>query len=169
MKRVNTFLILQYITLAGTIAVPLIVASFISQDIKKFIPGLACIFLVLLVAVIIAATVITEIACVKRADSKPQALVKIWKKLKFLTIPFYVINFIVYVITAPITFPVSLFIFPLDGLLCLIMIIISGTAGIKAIKMLKQKGKKISGIHYVFQLLPVFDVLSTLSLEKYTK
>lgn len=173
MKRVNVFLILQYISLAGTIAVQLIVASFISQEVKKFIPAMACIFLVVLVVLIIVCTLITETACVKKADSKaetnPQILIKVWKKLKLLTVPFYVINFIVYSLTASITFPVSLFLCPLDGLLCLIMIIISGIAGINSIKVLKRKGRKISGIHYVFQLLPVFDVLSTLSLKKYTK
>lgn len=171
MKRINTFLIMQYLSLAGIIAVPIITASFFSQEIKRFLPGLGCILLILLAMLIIFATIITEIICVHNVNAKAesQTMFKVWKRLKLLTIPFYIINFIAYIIFAPITFPISLFIFPLDGLLCTIMIVISGICGINSIKVIKKNGKNIGGIHYILQILPVLDVFSTIALGKKTK
>lgn len=171
MKRANTFLIMQYISLMGIIAVPIITASFFSQEIKRFLPGLGCILLILLTALIIIATLITEMSCVRNASAKSEmkTLFKVWKRLKLLTIPFYIINFIAYFILAPMTFPISLAIFPLDGLMCSIMIIISGICGINSIKAIKKNGRNVKGIHYIFQLLPVLDVFSTIALIKKTK
>ncbi len=164
---------MQYLSLAGIVAVPVTIASFISQEVKRFLPGLGCLALILLAIIVIALTVITEIVCVHNANTKintePGTLFKVWKKLKFLTIPFYVINFIVYIILAPITFPLGLFIFPADGLLCTLMIVISGICGINSIKAIKKNGKNVKGIHYILQILPVLDVFSTIALLKKIK
>lgn len=162
---------MQYISLVGIIAVPIITASFFSQEIKRFLPGLGCILLILLTALIIVATLITEMACVRNASAKTEThtLFKVWKRLKLMTIPFYIINFIAYIILAPITFPLSLIVFPLDGLMCTIMIIISGICGIHSINAIKAGGKSVKSIHYIMQVLPVFDVFSTLALKKKTK
>lgn len=162
---------MQYICLVATIAVPILAGSYFSQEIRQFIPGLACIFLIVLAVMITAAMVITEIICVKKVKSAEdtQKLFKVWKRLKFCTIPFYIISFAAYIILAPITFPVSVVFVPLDALLGEIMIIISGSAGVRSIKEIKKTDRHISPVNYVFQFLPVLDVLSTLALKKKTK
>lgn len=174
MKLTKIFLTLQYVCLAATTAIPLIIASIVSNDVKSGMPALAKVFLLTAAILVIIATLVVEIVCVKKASNalnaeKSDEAVKTWKMMKIISVPFYVSNFIIYIISAPLYFPLSLITIPLDFLFCWIMIIISGVLGIKAITKLKGDGKKISPIHSVLQVLPVADVVSTLIINKKKK
>lgn len=169
MKQINAFLTLQYVCLAGITAVPLIIASIISNEFKRLLPAIADIFLLSLILFVLAVTVITEISAVGKVrrllkSGDAEKAVKMWKKMKLVSIPFYIINFIICIAFAPISFPISVVLIPLDYILCRVMIVLSGIAGIKVIAA--DKNDKIRPIHYVFQVLPVFDVISVLILRK---
>lgn len=173
MKTAKIFLTMQYICLAGMTAIPLLISSVISEEVKSSIPSLAKVLLLTFIIILLIAALIIEIAASKKASklikAEKEKTVKVWLQLKLASIPFYVIAFIVYVMSAQLCFPLSLITVPLSFVFCWIMIIISGVLGIKIIKSFIGKKAKISPVHFVLQVLPVADVISTLMLRKKIK
>ncbi len=173
MKAAKVFLILQYICLAGMTAVPLLISSVISQEVKSSVPSLAKVLLLTLIAVLLIAALIIEISASRSAarqikKGNKETALRIWRQLKLISIPFYAACFLIYIISAPLCFPLSLITVPLSFLFCWVMIIISGISGIKIIKSLKAGNVKISPVHFALQVLPVADVISTVILKKKT-
>lgn len=172
MKLIRAFIALQYVSLAGITAIPMIIASAISKEVHRILPALANVFLILLILFILVITVVIEISGAEKIrkflnNGETENAVKMWKQMKLISIPFYIVNYIICFTFASITFPISLISIPLDYIFCWIMIIVSGIVGIRVIKSLKDT--KISFIHYIFQVLPVFDVISTLIISKKMK
>lgn len=174
MKTAKIFLTMQYICLAGMTAIPLLISSVISEEVKSSIPSLAKVLLLTLIIILLTVTLIIEIIASHKAselakkDEKDKAL-KVWHQLKLISVPFYVITFFIYVLSAPLCFPLSLITVPLSFVFCWIMIIISGILGIKIIKKQKGENRKISPVHFGLQVIPVADVISTLILKKKIK
>lgn len=175
MKAVKAFFVMLYIQLALQYCIIPIVLFGLDED-GEFRVWTYFYFIVTLlsfVAVQIVGCVCAVSAVKMHMKSESEALEKSWILLKIKTIPFYVLNFI-YGLAYAVTLigasrgMVVLFIFPLlipIWYTCA-FIVQSGFFGAANVAMLRKKyGDNISLIHYVFQFIPVLDVLSTIILK----
>ncbi|MDD6058015.1 MAG: hypothetical protein PUB98_07140 [Clostridiales bacterium] len=94
-----------------------------------------------------------------------------WRLLKLGSIPFFLLNFLlsaaVWFVLIGATRGLYAFLVPIPIFLTCILIVQSGIVGILYLLSLRrqeEKDKRPSGVHYVLQLMPVLDVISTLIL-----
>lgn len=100
-------------------------------------------------------------------------MIESWKKLKFETVHFYIINFIyslvVWFILIDASRGIFLFVVPIPIMITYFMILQSGIVGICCIMRIiknSENAVKISKINYLFQIIPVLDVISTFYILK---
>lgn len=91
-------------------------------------------------------------------------------KLKYMTIPFFILNFVYWVILmlVPMGFIFAIFI-PIDFIFIYSIIITSGVTGIKTLMLCKQAGETLEGkisLYSVLMFIPVLDVFATIALRK---
>lgn len=91
-------------------------------------------------------------------------------KLKYMTIPFFILNFIYWVILmlVPMGFVFAIFI-PIDFILIYSIIITSGVTGIKILMLCKQEGETLEGkipFYSALMFIPVLDVFATIALRR---
>lgn len=93
-----------------------------------------------------------------------------WKLCKLGAIPFYILNFLysffVWFSLVGASRGVLFFLVPIPIIITCLFIVQSGIAGICYIKCLQKQGLTPSGWHFLLQLLPMFDVVSTIYLCK---
>lgn len=104
-----------------------------------------------------------------------EKLKKGWKILKLGSIPFYILNFLyslfVWFLLVGASRGLFFLLVPIPVFITSIMILQSGIAGVCYVKYLRDNAQeKPSSFHFVFQLLSVLDIISTiLLLKKYGK
>lgn len=172
MKAANGFLISMYTYLFCSFAAMLglfwVNGTRIWGNILDFLLILYLFSAVLVQIAGIVSVVAAGIAC---QEGKCEQLQKGWKTLKLYSIPFYVFNFIFSLLLyiALVTAAGGLFILlPIPILFTCGLIAESGVWGIFYVKSLRrywEEGVKLpSRIHFLFQMLPALDVISTLIL-----
>jgi hypothetical protein len=100
-------------------------------------------------------------------------LTKSWKLLKYGSVPFYILNFLLSLYIWSIlligTRGFLVFLMPLPIMITCTMIFQSGCLGwccIQYLNKLPDRDKKISKIHYVMQAVAVLDVISTIFIGR---
>lgn len=169
MKSANVFLWAMYLHLLFCIGVPVGIFILCMEDGWNAAGvGLLLLYWLETVAVQIIGWVCAAMAVVAYRQEKWEELLKAWKQLKLKTIPFYVVNFLysflIWFILVGASRGIMILLVPVPIIYTCTMIVQSGCVGICYIKHLRrhrEDGKKPSGIHYVWQLLAVFDIIST--------
>ncbi len=102
---------------------------------------------------------------------QPEKLRQGWRLLKLWSIPFYILNFVysclAWFLLLAASRGILFFLLPLPVLTTCLMIFQSGCVGICYLTCLRRQpehGDKPSGIHFLLQLIPVADVVSTIVL-----
>lgn len=159
MKLAILFVISLYVGIPSVALMPVLVGGNIES--------LALVWIII-TAVFLAVTgfmFASGIACViKTSNSDTRTAVRIWRIMKLASVPIYVINFLFFLLFGVMMFPGTVIIGFASGFFCCSGIVLSGIAGIIAIKEKTSDGVKIGKIHYGLQIIPVFDVVSTLIL-----
>ncbi len=129
---------------------------------------LACVYLLEAVLAALAGWICVVMGVVASGQRHMGRLVMGWRLLKLKTIPFYVLNFLwsaavwgVFIITRQ-SVPIPLLAVPL-GLTCL-FVFQSGCLGISLVHTMRRHGDGPSALHYLGQILPLADIVSTLFL-----
>ena len=164
MKSAKIFLVGMYIHLLFSIALPIGIAYLENRSALAII--LFVFYLIMIAAVLISGWVCAAMA-IKAYKSGEYALIRSgWKLLKFGAIPFYIINFaysLLFWSMLLIVMRTLIFILlPIPIIITCTMIIQSGCVGCCCIRYLRRNSeRRPSRIHYVLQLISVFDIIST--------
>lgn len=171
MKSAKAFLIMMYLHLILTVATPVVVVvsgQYHQLELLGQVLSVAYLVeLVLLPALGFAAAISGLVHC-RRGEGEP--LEKGWLLLKFGSIPFYLLNFLVCFLEMALLIGASrgilIFLLPIPvGYTCL-LIAQSGCLGACLIYLLRKQSPRPSPLHYVLQFLPVLDFVSGLVLLK---
>ena len=177
MKIVKAFFVMLYVQLVMQYGIIPVAILGMDENTGEFKPW-AAVFGVLLLISFVAVQVVGWISAVTAVkmhfNSEHKALKKSWELLKLKTIPFYIFNFIygiMYIIliigasrglAVMAVIPVLLPIWYTCS-----FIVQSGFFGVANIITIRKKyGDHISVIHYVLQVLPILDVISTIAVLK---
>lgn len=171
MKIANAFLISMYAYLFFSLSA--VVGLFIVSGSYKWNPILNFLLILYLfsaVLVHILGIVSAVAAGAAYQEERFQQLQKGWKTLKLYSIPFYIFNFIfsslLYLALVAATRGFLIILLPIPILFTCALIAESGVWGIFHVRYLRRcladEVQKPSGIHYLFQMLSVFDIVSTL-------
>lgn len=166
MKSARVFLAGMYLHLVLSIGTPIGILSF-SDSWDSFSVGILCLYLAMIAAVQVSGWVCVAIA-VTRYRRQPDVIRRGWKLLKLWSIPFYLINFVYSVFAWFILLAASrgmiFFLLPIPFIITCLMVVQSGCVGICYLMYLRRlpgSGGKPSKIHYLMQLIPIADVVST--------
>ncbi|MCI8284961.1 MAG: hypothetical protein HFE90_06840 [Firmicutes bacterium] len=181
MKSAKIFLILMYVHLALSVAVPiaLIVILSVSAETlfgqsKANVSGWLLMFYFVCIFIVLAAGWVSVGCAVYEYNRGRYEKVRDgWKKLKLWSIPFYMMNFCYSVFAWFLLVGGSrgiAFIFiPIPIAITCTMIFQSGCAGWCYIRYLNRRSEnsvRVSGGHYLLQVIPVLDIISTVFLLK---
>lgn len=171
MKSAKLFLFGMYLHLLLSIACPIGILYF-GLEAQAWTPP--AVMLLLFYLAMIAVVQIVGWICVgcaaaayrrNRADQLRQG----WKLLKLWSIPFYMLNFLyslfAWFILVGASRGILFLLIPIPIAITCLMIVQSGCVGICYIMYLRKQpenGGKPFGMHYVFQLLSVLDIISTI-------
>lgn len=173
MKSAKLFLGGMYLHLALSVAVP---AAMILLPHWNGGQGLFFFYLVFMGVLFVLGWV--AVAMAARAGSRQdlQGLWSAWRLLKLWSIPFFVLNFLYSVLAWFIIVAASRGIFfmllPIPIAITCTLILQTGCVGCVAVKTLRSRSgpeRRPDRVHYLLQLLPVADVISTLVLLRRTK
>ena len=175
MKIANAFLISMYAYLFCSLcaAAGLFIVSG-SQQWSSVLNILLMLYLFSAVLIHILGMVSAVMAGVAYQEGRFEQLCKGWKALKLYSIPFYIFNFIfsflLYSALVMATRGFLIILLPIPVLFTCALIAESGVWGIFYVKYLRRRSgdeaQKPGGIHYLFQMLSVFDVVSTVVILK---
>lgn len=93
---------------------------------------------------------------------------KMWVGMKLLNVPVFILNFFVCLIIISvgfILFPLNIIVTVTNSVYVFMCVILSGVVGITAIKAIKKEGGKIHPVFSVMQVIPFWDVISTVITE----
>jgi len=168
MKIAKIFLVGMYIHLICSIIMPI---SIYTNSPISF--GLFILFLVEIVIVNMLGWVTVGVAIAIYKQGKIEKLRASLKLLKFGSIPFYILNFIwsffIWFILVGASMGFMILTVPIPIIFTCIMIFQSGCIGILYIKYLHKQTEnqdKPSKIHYLLQIISVFDIISTALILK---
>ena len=171
MKSAKIFLAGMYVHLFLSVLTPVMVLLFCKDGWNMLGVGALLVYFAMIFVVHIAGWI-----CVARAvnayhHNQPDRLRSGWKLLKLYTIPFYVLNFLysflVWFVLIGASRGIMLLLVPIPIILTCSMIFQSGCVGICYIMYIRDTAEddsKPSKIHYLFQVLGVLDVISTVLL-----
>lgn len=173
MKTAKLFFICIYTHLILSIAVP-IGMFFISQRGWDQIGMILVEFYFLMVVVVHIVGWISVGAAVSayRREEYDQ-IRKAWKLLKLGTIPFYILNFLysffIWFLLVGASRGILIILVPIPIIFTCLLIVESGCVGWCYIKYLRKRpkpenGRRPSRIHYLMQVVSVFDMISTVVL-----
>ncbi len=171
MKSAKVFLVGMYVHLFLSVLTPAIVLLFCKDGWNVLGVGVLLFYFAMIFAVHIAGWI-----CVVRAvnvyhHNQTDLLRSGWRLLKLYTIPFYVLNFLysflVWFVLIGASRGIMFLLVPIPIIITCSMIFQSGCVGICYIMHVRdtaEDGSKPSKIHYLFQILGVVDVISTIYL-----
>lgn len=177
MKSAAAFLSGMYFHLLCSIAVPIILWNFCLDGYNSI--GIAAILFYILEISLVHILGWVCVGCAVGAylQNKAAALKRGWKLLKLSSIPFYVVNFIystfIWFLLIGASRGIFLLLLPIPFCITCLMVFQGGCVGICHIMLLRRQRKedssgKISAapsaIHYLLQLIPVLDIISTIIL-----
>lgn len=173
MKSAATFLFGMYFHLLCSIAVPVILWNFCLDGYNAVGIGAILFYILEIVIVHILGWICVGCAASAYFQNKKEALKKGWKLLKLSSIPFYAVNFIysafIWFLLIGASRGIFFLLLPIPfGITCL-MIFQSGCVGICHIMLMRRQCMKnsqgmLSSVHYLLQLIPILDIISTLLL-----
>ena len=160
MKLAILFVISLYVGLPSVVFLPMLTGNSIGSLVLCWL---------LWILIFLAAAVfvyLTGILCsVKAVRSDSETAAKMWKTMKLAAVPIYVLNFLFFISFGVMMLPGTVILGFVSGFICCSSIVLSGIAGITAIRKKASDGEKgINKIHYGLQVIPVLDVISTLIL-----
>lgn len=157
------FIIVLYFGLPAVAVSPILIYNFISSAVDSLL--LFWLIIATLYLAVFALTVLSGLICIiKTQKSDSRHGLKIWRVQKLAAIPIYVLNFLFFCLFGVMMFPGTVITGLVSGCLCFLSVVLSGVTGIINIKRNNPAKTEIGKIHYVLQLIPVLDVISTLVL-----
>lgn len=181
MKSAKIFLILMYVHLALSIAVPIALIVILSASAetlfgqsKSNVSGWLLMFYFVCIFIVLAAGwVSVGCAVYEYKRGKHEKVRDGWKKLKLWSIPFYMMNFcysaFAWFLLVGGSRGIAFIFIPIPIAITCTMIFQSGCVGWCRIYYLNnhtENNGRISGWHYLIQVIPVFDIISTVVLLK---
>lgn len=173
MKSAKLFLGGMYLHLALSVAVP---AAMILLPHWNGGQGLFFFYLVFIGVLFVLGWVAVAMAARAGSGQDVQGLWSAWRLLKLWSIPFFVLNFLYSVLAWFIIVAASRGIFfmllPIPIAITCTLILQTGCVGCVAVKTFRSRSsleRRPDRVHYLLQLLPVADVISTLVLLRRTK
>ncbi len=173
MKSAKLFLIGMYVHLFLSIIIPISILYFCFDGWDILGIGLLLFYLFMIVVVQIMGCVCFVMAIDAYRKNEWDKLFSGWEKLKLGAIPFYVINFlysfIAWFILVGASRGILILLVPIPIIITCLMIVQSGGVGIFYIMYLRKHleyNKRPSNIHYIMQVLSVFDIISTIIILK---
>jgi len=174
MKSAKILLLGMYIHLLLSIIVPITI--FIKGEWNSYTLGLLLFYVLMISAVHITGWICVAMAVNAYRKGDGGLLRNGLKLLKLGSIPFYILNFIysfvVWFLLIGASRGLMGLLLPLPVAITCIMVFQSGCLGCCYVKYLKNQSKdhiKPAGIHYILQILPVFDVFSTIAIFRQFK
>lgn len=175
MKSAKLFLGGMYFHLVLSMIVPFGMLYLLNMEWVSLSMGLFIFYLAMIAVVHITGWVCVTMAATAYRQAQAEKLRHGWKLLKLWSIPFYVMNFLyscfIWFILVGASRGILIFWVPIPIFITYVLIFQSSCVGIFYIKHLREQPEnhgKPSGIHYVLQLVPVLDVVSTIIiLRKY--
>lgn len=175
MKTAKTFLALMYFHLVCSIITPIAMLVSVNKtegwNILTFILFMFFLFEMVVLNIVGIITVGMSLSAYKRNNTN--MLRKSVKILKLYSIPFYIINFIystfAWFILVGASRGIMIIFVPIPIFITYLLILESGCVGVFYLKCLSEKSENsisFSGIHYLLQFIPIFDVISTLIIIK---
>lgn len=169
MISARLFLAGMYLHLGLSILVPVVILT--AGEWNNFGTGLFFAYLGFILVLFVIGWLTVAMAAVEKGRGNFPKLAKGWRLLKLGSIPFFAVNFVYsflvwFVITAASRGILGLLV-PIPILLTCTLILQTGCVGCIALRSLyDQPGldRQPSTVHYLLQLLPVLDVVSTLLL-----
>ncbi|MBS4959902.1 MAG: hypothetical protein KHZ62_03665 [Clostridiales bacterium] len=171
MKSAKLFLFGMYMHLVLSIAVPVGILHWCIKGWNAVGIGLFFLYLATAILIQIEGWVCVGSAVAAYRLNRIHQLRASLKQLKLYSIPFYLFNFIysffVWFILIGSSRGILFFLVPIPIFFTCLMIVQSGCIGICYIRYLRQQTdnrKKPSIVHYILQLISIFDVFSTIYL-----
>lgn len=167
MKSPKLFLAGMYLHLALSVAVPAVVLF--AGEWTALGEGLFVFYLVFIGLLQIIGWGTVAMAARAAGKGETGRLMKAWALLKLGSIPFFVLNFlysaVVWFLIVAASRGIFLILLPIPIAITCFLILETGCVGCFAIKVLRRQPPPVPGkLHYLLQLLPVADVISTLVL-----
>ncbi len=173
MKSAKIFLTGMYLHLVLSLAVPIGILYFCQDGWNALGIGLLVFYLVMIAAVHLAGWICVAMAVIANRKDQEGGLLRGWKLLKLGAIPFHLLNFLysflAWFVLIGASRGILILLVPIPVFITCILIIQSGIVGICYLKCRFKKqndAERPSGIHCVMQLLPVFDIISTVVILK---
>lgn len=171
MKTARAFLIMMYLHLVLSVATPVVVVvsgQYRELEQLGFVLFVAYMAELVLLPVLGFVTAGAGIRHCRRDEG--EQLEKGWMLLKFGSVPFYLLNFLVCCVAMALVIGASrgllIFLIPIPvGYTCL-LIAQSGCLGACLVYLLRKREARPSPLHYVLQFLPLLDFVSGLVLLK---
>ena len=171
LKTSKAFLITMYLHLVLSVATPVVVVvSGQYRQLEQLGFALFVIYMAELVLLPVLGFVTAGAGIAHCRRGEGAQLEKGWLLLKFGSVPFYLLNFLVCCVAMVLLIGASrgllVFLLPIPvGYTCL-LVAQSGCLGACLLYLLRKQEKKPSPLHYVFQFLPLLDFISGLVLLK---
>ena len=169
MKSAKIFLIGMYLHLALSIGVPIGILGI--QEWNTTSIGMLFLYFIVIGAVQLIGWICVGMAASAYLKGNLAALQKGWILLKLGSLPFYVINFLysflVWFSLVGASRGILIFLVPIPIIITCLMIFQSGWVGVCYIMLLRKQPEnrgRPGSFHYILQLLPVLDVISTVIL-----
>ena len=157
MKLIKAFFVMLHLQLVLPLAL-LVIEGVTSEKLTVISYITSALGVLFFIAVQVIGWMCAVLAVKMFMQSQTEQLSKAWVLLKIKTVPFYILNFAVFIIIIMIIYTCT-------------FIVQSGFFGAANIILLRRKyGKEqISAIHYLLQFISVLDVISTIILLRKTK
>lgn len=174
MKTAKIFLAGMYLHLVLSVATPIgILALCLESGWNAAGLGLLAFYLLMIVLVQIWGWITVSRAVAAYRRGRSAALWQGWRLLKLGSIPFYILNFLwsclVWFILVGASRGILFLLVPIPVCITGLMVVQTGCVGACCLKILRSQAegtRRVHGIHYLLQLLPVLDVISTLVVLK---
>ena len=165
------FLAWMYLHLACSMAFP--VALLVVGEWNNFTWSLFLCYLAEIALLHIWGWVTVALAVVARRKENAKKLQTAWVLLKLGSVPFFLVNFayscVVWFIIVVGSRGILGLLLPIPVAVTCLMILQTGCVGCCQVGLLRRRMPSLGGKHYLFQLIPVADVIDTLYLLKRDK
>lgn len=173
MKSAKLFLWGMYFHLILSMLVPFGMLYLLNRERETLASWLFLLYLAMIAMLHILGWICVAMAVVTYRQKQTAKLRHGWKLLKLWPIPFYVLNFLyscfIWFILVGASRGILIFWVPIPIFITYVLIFQSGCVGICNIMYLRKQPEnfgKPGGIHYVLQLVPILDVVSTVMIMR---
>ncbi len=175
MKTAKAFLTLMYVHLVCSILVPIFMIVSVNKNegwnIFAFLLFIFFFFEMALLHITGFISIGMSMSSYKKQNT--DILRKSLKILKLYSIPFYIFNFIyssfAWFVLVGASRGIMIIFVPIPIFITYLLIIQSGCVGVFCFKILSKNKIDFNGIHYLLQLIPLLDVISSIIIIRKTK